>query len=294
MLGNRLDVDQIPRAAAIALAVLVVLAVPATAVAGDLIAFANGQSRVCVATDTGKNERCITSKRGYDVDVTSSPDGKRIAYAHGRPGNDECGYQIRIVKPDGSSMRELTCFDGNDRAPAFTRDGKTIYFDRQEAAVIDIWRVNVNGKNLKQVTDTPLIGESQAVPSPTENQIAFTISEASELQIWLATKTGTDYSQLTFGPDDHFDATYAPDGGRILFTKRPDGFSGDTDLEFITSGMPQPLATTDNDESDAAYSSDGKRIVYSVGDAIWTMRANGTKKRRVKGLEGGYPSFVKR
>ncbi len=275
------------------LAALFAFFLPATAFAADdLIAFANIQSRVCVAAVSGNDPKCITSKKGYDTDVSTSRDGRWIAYAHGQKGSD-CGYQIRVIKPDGSDVRKLTCFDGNDRAPAFTRDGQTLYFDRQDEG-LDIWRINMNGKQLKQVTNTPLISESQPVANPAQDQIAFTIFTPDEIQIWLARRNGSDYRQLTFGPADHFDPSYAPDGERIAFTTRPDGFSGDSDLEFIASSGPQPLAATDAEESSASYSPDGKTIVYSINDAIWTMRADGSKRRRIVGLKGSDPAFVKK
>ncbi len=273
------------------LTALLSLFVSVDASAGDdLIAFTNKDARVCIASDAGKDTKCVTTKKGTDTDVTASRDGKWIAYAHASQGG-ECGYEIRVVRPDGSGMRELTCFDGNDRAPAFSRDGKDIYFERQ-SDVLDIWRVGLDGDNLEQVTDTPLINEGEPVPSPRENQIAFTVFEPTQLQVWLAKRDGSDATQLTFGPDDHFEPAYAPSGERIAFTKRPDGFSGDTDLEFIGSGPIQPLASTAKEESNASYSADGKRIAYSVGGAIWTMRANGSVKRRI--LAGSNPAFVAR
>lgn len=89
-----------------------------------------------------------------------APDGKTVAYSRGSglwwrrgyrgSGNAEI-YTLSLTEPKAIPKR-LTEFKGNDFWPMYAADGKTIYFVTDRDGVFNIWKMDSNGRNAKQVT----------------------------------------------------------------------------------------------------------------------------------------------
>ena len=78
-----------------------------------------------------------------------SPDGKTLIYTGGR--NKE--FDIYSIASDGSGAEvNLTNSKGLDDGPEFTPDGKFIYFNSLRSGLMQIWRMQPDGKNPEQVT----------------------------------------------------------------------------------------------------------------------------------------------
>ncbi len=84
---------------------------------------------------------------------TYTPDGKKIVFE--AQHNDT----INIMNADGTGIKILTNGQGNyyDELPSISPDGKTIAFSRwgaSETGGEDIYTINIDGTNLKQLTTT--------------------------------------------------------------------------------------------------------------------------------------------
>ena len=90
---------------------------------------------------------------------TVSPDGKLVAYA------TRTGLGINEVA--GGPTRVLTK-DPSDAAPAFTRDGTQIVFERTVGGVTHVFAVPVAGGEPRSL----LVGEAPAV-SPVDDSLVF-------------------------------------------------------------------------------------------------------------------------
>ena len=64
-------------------------------------------------------------------------------------GEDE----IYLADIDGSNARNLTNAPGNDGHPWFSRDGKWLVFESDRSGNWEIWRMNLEGGELRQLTD---------------------------------------------------------------------------------------------------------------------------------------------
>lgn len=91
--------------------------------------------------------------------------------------------------------------------------------------------------------------------------------------LWRCNRDGTGLIQLSSPPLLPWDIAWSPDSRQIVFESRmPNGdsaASGRTAIYVVSShgGTPALLIPEDNaSESDASWSSDGKKIVYSTGD----------------------------
>ena len=98
-----------------------------------------------------------------------SPDGTRIAISAWKTD----GYRdILIVDATTGKVEEVTHDRAIDMTPAWTRDGKTLYFDSDRSGITNIYAYDVDTKAIWQVTNV-LGGAFQANPSPDGTRIAF-------------------------------------------------------------------------------------------------------------------------
>jgi len=113
-----------------------------------------------VARADGTGERRLTYDNLRDHDPYWSPDGRLIAFETAvEPTYLLLGkWAIRVVQPDGQGLREVIN-DGNiNTVPRWTPDSATLFFHRLRFWKKDrfnIWRIGVDGKDLKQITTSP-------------------------------------------------------------------------------------------------------------------------------------------
>jgi hypothetical protein len=109
------------------------------------------------------------------------------------PGNDiylvpltRTGNQLRAGAP-----RNLTARTGYDNQPAFSPDGRTLFYTSQRDGQTDIYRIDIASGQATQVTRTP---ESEYSPTvmPDGNHLSVVRVEADSTQrLWKFTLAGT-------------------------------------------------------------------------------------------------------
>jgi serine/threonine protein kinase len=100
------------------------------------------------------NERFV----GPAVQITSgsktynwldiSPDGNRIATASSGIQED-----IYVMNSDGSNIRRLTNDKPKDRGVRWSKDGNSIYSYSDRSGKYELWRINLDGSGLEQMTN---------------------------------------------------------------------------------------------------------------------------------------------
>ena len=127
------------------------------------------QSEIYVMNADGSRKRNLTRNRRDDDLPTWSPDGRRIAFLHGRGRGRG---QLYVVNADGSGLRNLARITGPavfSSDPVWSPDGRTIYFGR--------YLVRTDGSGARKLPYMPL----NAVWSPDGRQIAFVGNRATGL-----------------------------------------------------------------------------------------------------------------
>lgn len=108
---------------------------------------------------------------------------------------------------------------------------------------------------------------------PAEPTLAF----ARGGDVWTIAADGTQLRRLL---RDAYAPSWSPDGSRLAFVSRR---SGDEELYVaLANGTSiRRLTRIPGPDLSPAWSSDGRRLAWSRGGEIWTMKADGTLKRRV-------------
>jgi Tol biopolymer transport system component len=180
-----------------------------------------------------------------DSDPQASPDGRQVVFVRSSDPESfrsETPATIYLIGTDGSGLRPLTDGLHTDGEPAFSALGDRIYFTRLLSnGVVHIFSVRLNGTGLLQITS----------------------GGASEYHPRTSARTGLlTFERRVVGPHS---VRY-----RHVFVSRANG-SRPRDL---TPRLGNPVMATDPE-----FSPGGKRIAYSTGDRLLSVRTNGTGRR---------------
>ena len=116
---------------------------------GQQIAYISYRDKVpnLFVMDThGQNQKQLTFVDGKNTVLwpSWSPRGDVIAYSYNKAG-DEIDFRLQIVKPDGTGQREILSSndkDLSDHEPAWSPDGKTMYFLSNRSSQMEIWKLD--------------------------------------------------------------------------------------------------------------------------------------------------------
>ena len=193
----------------------------------------------------------------------------------------------------------------DDRHPVFSPDGSKIVFESDRSGDINLWIMDADGNNLKQLTFNKIGGAYDPAFSPDGQQIAFVAATKgeirAEIEIWVMNINGTDLRQLTKNQlkdyqGNNYSPAWSPDGKEIAFISNRSGkaavwitkSSGAKPYQ-MTSGLPYQLTTGGNGDWGPVWSPDGSVMVYSsLRDGILETTTAYDDPRREMGLGHGF------
>jgi Tol biopolymer transport system component len=157
--------------------------------------------------------KLIASTR-MDTSPQFSPDGKRIAFASNRSGNEE----IWVCDSEGLSSVQVTSFGGPSvGTPRWSPDGQRIAFDSVHEGRRDIYVIRADGGPPRRLTTEPS-DEVRPSWSGDGRWIYFGSDRTGTWQVWKLPSEGGPSVQVTKkGGREAFES---PDGGSVYYHKR--------------------------------------------------------------------------
>jgi Tol biopolymer transport system component len=262
----------------------------------------------------GTGLRQITHVAGDASNVDWSANGRHIVFGIG----DETSARIAIARADGSHLRLLPQPDGVfDDQPAFTPDGRKIYFERYTVATNDdaIWSMAIDGSDQQRVVG-PFPNGFVTDPnfSPDGKTMSFqgfdgsVVGPAPELEpargLFTADPDGGNVQQIRpYTADETIKADWAPNGRRIAVTENANHFHPDDSANIVTvrrdGSRARQLTTFHDVETNAyfgSYSPDGRWLVFRLERnglfGLYRMHPDGTHQQAILPLSSFRPSLI--
>jgi Tol biopolymer transport system component len=197
------------------------------------------------------------------------------------PRADESLSRSARWSPDGTTYFGLS----------WSPDGKRLAFGRRsEGRPRDVFSIPPNGSQLRNLTRTPRLFESNPVPSPDGRYIAFARNASSVgPTLWLMRSDGAQQRRIAWGAAR---TSWAPDGRSFVFARWTRRAGSSTAIWTATRrGALRRLAEGDS----PSWSPDGHTIAFvrtdgaSRSSSILLMDRDGSAPRTVVSLAQAHP-----
>jgi serine/threonine protein kinase/Tol biopolymer transport system component len=202
-----------------------------------------------------------------------TPDG-RIVYSS--------NHSIWIMGADGAGQKQLTIDpSAANYWPAVSPDNRYIVFSSFRAGYPYIWRMDLDGGNLKQLTEG--YGNDPQF-SPDGRWVVYEYERSGKPTLWKVSIDGGAPVQLTDKPSQ--DPTVSPDGKLIACNYWAEA-NAPSKVALIPFAGGQPVKILDlptYNFSDVHWTPDGRALSYigsAGGSNIWTQPLDGGKPVQV-------------
>ena len=184
------------------------------------------------------------------------------------------GRSIFTVWGDGTNLRNLSqhpaggygALRGFDDAPRFSPDGKSLAFLTNRAGGQEIFVMNADGTNKRNITNDPDL-DLEFDWSPDGQRIAFTRLVGSTYRVMIVDVDGSNAVQES---DSTLNARYpvwSPNGGMLAYSRLMSGTNPPA-WQIVTRDLNSGTVQIISDSSASAvfphWSTDSKRVYYMV------------------------------
>jgi TolB protein len=185
----------------------------------------------------GKNAHQVLEPQGSQRTPMWSPDGKQIAFSMARDA--EFNYDLFVVNPDGTGLKDLTNSPEFEADPAWSPDGKKIAFAKIVAGTTypRVFIMNADGSEQKDVIGHQL--NVAVYPSWTSDgkQITYGAPDQNRrVQLMQINADGEGKTALTSGEKANSYATWSADGKLLAYTSEPGALIADLCIYDVATG----------------------------------------------------------
>jgi eukaryotic-like serine/threonine-protein kinase len=215
--------------------------------------------------------------------ITWTPDG-RIVFV----SNEGGGANIWISKPDGSERKQLTANDALNFTPVVSADGRYIVFSVFRDSKKNLWRMNLDGSNLIQLTSG--IADSYPSLTPDGRWVVYTAPNGATPALWKVSIDGGT-------PVKVFDrlvtlGVVSPDGKYIAYSypDSPDPLAPPNRLAVVSFADGKEIRNLNLPPTGTVltiieWSADSKSVLHTVTannvTNIWSEPVDGGKGKQL-------------
>ncbi len=228
----------------------------------------------------GANQRRVTVSRRLNLNPSWSPDARALAYTTFRPNPDifvSLIYQGVLQNPTKGA--------GTNYLPVFSPDGKQIAFMSGRDGNPEIYAMNVDGSNLRRLTNHPA-GESSPTWSPSGSQIAFTSDRTGKAQIYVMNSAdGSGVRRLTVNESEADRPTWSPPPfNEIAFSASTGRY--DIKVLEVSTGTIRQLTFGEGSNESPAWAPGGRHLAFTSTRAggrtqVFTIGRDGRGLRQI-------------
>ena len=206
-------------------------------------------------------------KMGRLGGATLSPDGTKALYTVTRYNMGENRGLTQIYVRDMASGEEKTLTDNtsNNNDAQWSADGKKIFFTSNRSGSMQVWQMNPDGSNAKQITEVEGGIEGYGI-APTEDKIFYVKKvhaadiKSSDVHKDMDKSKARIYDDLMTRHWDYWDEG---EYSHIFVAElTANGLKNDKDIIGEKSAWDAPLAPF-FDTAEIAWSNDGKKLAYT-------------------------------
>ncbi len=252
-----------------------------------------GFKEVVTMNWNGSEIDLLTSDRSLAVSPNWSPDGKFAVYSI-------------YTKKVGSAQMNLTLFmhdlvkgrrvilsnrNGLNSGASFSPDGKFVYLTISKSGTPNIFKINLKGEEVSQLTSGPSGAMNVEVAiSPDGKKLAFSSDRGGKPMIYTMNSDGSDVKRITFQGKYNSTPSWSQDGQKIAFAGQIDNYfdifvmnSEGSQINRVTSALKANGKRASNE--DPSFSPDGRYLVYTSNrtgkNQIYMNTVDGNEERRV-------------
>jgi hypothetical protein len=208
----------------------------------------------------------IIQARAVDASIQERvPDGSRIAFS----GDQQL---ISVMGSDGGQYGAVGNTPVDGLYPSFSSDGAQIVFQRNVGGASNIFAMNSDGTDLRQLTNTG----QDATPawSPSGTKIAFASRRTGLWQIFVMNIDGTGQNNISNSSANDTRPAWSPNSGTVAFTRAPQIAPALEKIWKMTSigGSQTQITTGAGNDERPNFSPDGATVAFSTDrDGNWEI-----------------------
>jgi serine/threonine protein kinase/Tol biopolymer transport system component len=218
----------------------------------------------------------VTQGRNLVGNPVFTPDGKLVY-----PLKQPVGGDLYLLDLANGTKKQLTANAGDNVVPSVSADGRYIVFMSDRTGAFHIWRMDIDGGNLKQLTDN----HDEEVPniSPDSQWVAYEMY-LNKSTIWKVGINGGQPTQITDKGSEN--PVFSPDGKQIacLYLAQP---AGSQTLAILPSAGGEPTKTLPftGPITNLRWTVDGRALVYGATrngvTNLWAQPIDGSAPKQL-------------